>query len=488
MNRFRFVHEESGVALIMALLGVVILAGLSVVFLSRAISETRAASFSQDFESAIHVAEASADRRIADVTADGDYVTTYTGTDLDGNPLAKEFTIDEAIVGDVDAEEEWILTQLELARDSEAWATEVAGEAYAIRPRLKTTDGTIGEPAQAIYAASAVPAFDANRSRVRVLKLQIDQAHFVPQFAFLTKGALDFGGNAAIVAPDCDPSAPTVDVCYADVHTNQGYTSSSTSSTIHGQITTSTASCPDSTTALFGCEANAQPQQIPEIRASAYYDPEAARTSLGDPVDWFDLCPDGWVREGSPDGPCQGADVWPSTGGNTRYRGWRWADSQNTWQADAVESGVYYVYKADASIQGSQGSSPHAVSVLVEQDPSEPTRSGSLRVSGNPKMQAAVHNVLFLTDADLDLSGSATGGTCGESSLSFSGLMVVGEQFKTQGTVELHGSVIVQDLSDVHGWVTRSNHGVGGTMCLEYDPSLNVDIRGQWVVTFWNEL
>ncbi len=477
MSRFRFVHEESGVALIMALLGVVILAGLSVVFLSRAISETRAASFSQDFESAIHVAEASADRRIADVKADGDYVTLKP----DG---VTPFVIDDAVVGDVDAEEAWLLAQLDSARDSEAWATEVEGEAYAIRPRLATS----GEPAQAIYAASAVPGFDANRPRVRVLKLQIDQAHFVPQFAFLTEGALDFGGNAAIVAPGCDPSAPSEDVCFADVHTNQGYTSSSTSSTIHGQVTTSTASCPASTTALFGCEANAQPQDIPEIRASAYYDLEAARTSTGEPVDWFDLCTDGWVRHGSADGPCTGEDVWPSTGGNTRFRGWRWVASQNMWQADAVESGVYYVHQADASIQGSQGSLPHAVSVLVEQDPSKPTMSGSLRVSGNPKMQAAVHNLLFLADADLDLSGSATGGTCGETAAVFSGLMAVGEQFKTQGTVELRGSIIVQDLANVHGWVTRTNAGVGGTMCLEFDRNLNFDIRGQWVVTFWNEL
>ncbi|MEX2549495.1 MAG: hypothetical protein WD638_04650 [Nitriliruptoraceae bacterium] len=475
MNRFRALHDESGVAMIMALLGVVILAGLTVVFLSRATSETRAASFSQDFESALHVAEASADRRIADVAADGDYITTAD----DGS----DFVLDDADVGNVDAEEAWILEQLDRARGSDAWASEVEGEAYAIRPRLAS-----GEPAQAIYAASAVPGFDANRSRVRVLKLQIDQAHFVPEFAFLTNGSFDIGGNAAIVAPGCDPDAPDEELCFADVHTNQSYTSSGSSSTIHGVVTTSESTCPADSTAVFGCKADAQLHDIPEIHASAYYDIDADRTNTGQPVDWWDLCNDGWVRHGSETGPCTGEQEWLSTGGNTRFRGWRWQSSQNTWQADAVESGVYYVHHADASIQGSQGKEQHSVSVLVERDPSNLTESGSLSISGNPKMQAAVHNLLFLSDADLDMNGTATGGTCGETSSSYSGLIAVGEQFDTQGTVELRGSIIVQDLSDDHPLVRRNNASVAGTMCLEFDEELNFDLLGQWVITFWNEL
>lgn len=239
------------------------------------------------------------------------------------------------------------------------------------------------------------------------------------------------------------------------------------------------------------------PADHPTDRSSGLLRPGPQDGLLG-AADWWDLCPDGSVHSGWIDRdadpkvassePCSGEFVWQSTGGNTRFRGWRWVASQNTWQADAVEEGVYYVRYADASIQGSAGTVQHAVTVLVEQDPADLARSGSLTVSGNPKMQAAVHKLLFVTDADLDMNGTATGGTCGVTPPGFSGLIAVGEQFDTMGTVELRGSIIVQDRADVHPLVRRNNASVAGTMCLEFDQHETFELLGQWVVTFWNEL
>jgi hypothetical protein len=64
----------------------------------------------------------------------------------------------------------------------------------------------------------------------------------------------------------------------------------------------------------------------------------------------------------------------------------------------------------------------------------------------------------------------------------------VGEQLKTMGSVELRGAIVVQDRADDHNLVKRNNDGVQGTMCLEYDETLDVDFTGVWVITYWNEL
>ena len=488
--------DESGVALVMALLGVVILSGLAVVFVGRATTETRAAAFSQNHESALHVAEAAADRLIADIADDPDHVTRdRAGAVIElPNDLADE-----------DAESEWALSLLrtgrihdgDLTTVSDGWlGRNVEGEAYAVRPLSDTLDDK-GDPlpADVIYAASAVPSFDHPRAAFRVLKLQVAQAAYTPEFAFLTDGAFTFGGNAAIISPNCEASDPDPAKCIANVHTNQGYTQSGSSSVVQGSISTTAATCPAGSTALLGCTADAEEQDIPEITARAnYMNPEAVLTndSSGD-VEWFDLCPNGQIIKSSANtDPCVAENsvdiVWTSTGGNTRFRGWRFQASQNEWQANSVEAGVFYVYQADASINGSAGTGQRAVTVIVERDPSKPLQSGSLSVEGNPKMQAAMEGLLLLAEADLDLNGTATAGDCGENPPAYSGLMYAGEQFDTQGTVELRGAIIVADLRDDHNLVKRNNASVSGTMCLEFDPDLTFDLRGQWVVTFWNEL
>ena len=489
-------NDESGVALVMALLGVVILSGLAVVFVGRATTETRAAAFSQNHESAIHVAEAAADRLIAIMADDPDHVTL----DNDGD----EISLDTSLA-DEDAESEWAIDlwregkirDNDLTSFSEGWlGRNVEGEAYAVRPRSEIYDDEEDgyPPADVIYAVSAVPSFEHPRAAFRVLKLQVDQAAFTPEFAFLTDGDFTFGGNAAIIAPGCDPANPTPEDCYADVHTNQGYSQSGTSSQIQGAISTSEPNCPANSTALLGCTPGAEEQAIPDITARATYTPnDIEQVDPANPkvVEWFDLCPNGDVRLPPADGvttPCTGEVEWTSTGGNTRYRGWRFQASQNEWQASSVEAGVFYVYHADASINGSAGEGQRGVSVIVERDPANPTRSGSLSMTGNPKIQSALKGLLLLAESDLSLNGTAAAGDCGENPPAYSGLMYAGEQFNSQGTVELRGAVLVADKTDDHNLVKRNTASVSGTMCLEFDADLSFDLRGQWVVTFWNEL
>jgi len=491
MNLRSLRRDESGIAMIAALLGIIILSGLAVVFLSRATAETRATSFSQDFESALHVAEAAADARIAAVAADSNHVTV----DVDGQAFE---TVDDH--ADQRAEAAWVLSLLDdvLAVDADGTITAVSeawlegnfeGEAFAIRPRdhVPVGDPAVKEPADVIYAASAVPSFGHPRSRVRVLKLQVDQAVFFPSYAILTNAPFRFGGNAAVLAPGCDDSTEEsrLKSCYADVHTNQFYAQSGNSSTVQGAISVSEGTCP-TTTATNGCEEVAHTEEVPRIFAEDFYDPDTDDLEPG--AEWVNLCPDGTVRPGTATDPCAGEELWPGATGETTHRGWRWRPSQNEWRADSIQSGAYYVHHADVAIRGSDGDEQHHVSLMVSQNPANRNGSGSVDIAGNPRMQAALKDLLIIADADIAINGNANVGSCDEAPSSLAGLVYAGEQFDTQGTVTLRGAIMVDDRADDHNLVQRNNASVGGTMCLEYDPGMSMDLEGQWVVTFWNEL
>jgi hypothetical protein len=491
MMASRFHQDEDGIALVMALLGIVILSGLTVVFLGRATTETKVSATSRDHEATLHVAEAAADEQISRVNRLDAHVTV----DRDGLPVTFSGAADERA---------WALGLLGSMRPdgvagaaSPAWLETDRGQSYAVRPR-----DDAGEPLDLLFAVGAVPSFDAPNPRIRVLKLQVDQDRWVPRYALMTDGSLKFGGNAAIVVPGCDPSAP-VEVreahCVADVHTNDEFTNSGSASTIQGRVSQSVGSCPSAVTAVNGCVDSSDgvaAQPVPPFKARDFYnrgdvlrsDPE------GQSVEWFDLCPPGKPAAGAtvrrPGAtPCApGSDlVWPTAENpGSSFRGWSW--QAGDWRGGAIGAGVFYVHHADAKVVGSDGTLQRAASILVEQDPANKTGSGSLDISGNPSIQAALPGVLLLADADLDMQGNAQAGTCLAEPRGFSGFIGVGEQLKTMGTVNLRGAIIVRDHEDVHGLVKRNNDGVQGTMCLEYDASLVVDFTGKWVITFWNEL
>lgn len=484
MCRERY-DDEQGIALISVMLAVLILSGLVTVFVSRAVTETTVSRHSKDRETAIHVAEAGTDKQLAAINVDNLYATldesgSPVTLDLSGYPSEKAWAAD-------------LLDRMDGAPD--AWVDTANGEAFAVRP----VDSS-GVPLDVVFGVGAVPAFGDPDARTRVVKLQVAQDFFSPDYAIMTNGDLKFGGNAEVVAPRCDPANPVREDCNADIHVNQSFSTSGGSHTVQGRVSVAGAPCP-STTATFGCQGSdsgVDDQPVPEIRARNFYGRELGNLNPdqeGQPMDWFDLCPDGTVRPVSSSGPCTNPTViWPDPttpeGSTTSFRGWKFKDvgGGKSWNSTAVGAGVFYVYHADASINGSDGSLPRAVSVFVEANPSDLSRTGSLSVSGNPRMESAYPDVLIVTDADLDLSGNSTVSACGATPEAMSGFISVREQFKTIGTVELRGAVVIQDAADDHNLVARSNAKIQGTMCLEFDENLDIDIEGHFTITFWNEL
>jgi hypothetical protein len=225
---------------------------------------------------------------------------------------------------------------------------------------------------------------------------------------------------------------------------------------------------------------------VPEIVARDFYNRQNATLQGG--AEWWDLCPDGTVREPSASGgPCDPSIVpeWESGGKKTNFLGWTWNAAQRLWSSSNLESGAFYVYRADASINGTAGATTQNVSVFIEGDPANPSGTGSLKTAGNPNIEAAFPDVIFVVDRDIDMGGT------GQTTLLQGGLITSWEQINVQGTVDLDGAIIMQDREDldqsnIH--VKRSTMGINGNMILRYDRSLAIDLTGVWTITYWNEL
>jgi hypothetical protein len=486
MSRFRErLHPEDGVALVTALLAVLIISGLVLVMVSRSIAETRASAGSRDFETAIHAGEAASDLVIRELNRQ-DGPKDYYSVDAVGTAIeAPEAGVDEkAWALDLHRSGDYEMV------DAPTWIEGQNGQAYAVRPVVDASAPN-PEPLDVIYAVGAIPSFDADRARIRVLKIQVAQDFFEPNYALLSDHTVTMGGSARFISPGCDYSDPDPDVCIADVHTNKSFTSGG-STRVHGTVSSAGGSCTGDAAALECLDMGVAEQPIPPFSARDFYRPG---TEQGD-VDWYDLCPDRTIKEGSTGGPCTGEQLWPSDDATgTRYRGWRWRSQGqfDGWSGNPVDPGVFYVYQADARVNGSAGSGQVSATVIVESDPAAPAKTGALEVAGSPKIQPAMKDdVLIITDRDLTIEGGAgaSSACADDDAIQFAGFVGVGEQVKMAGNARLHGAMIVQDKDDKHMLVQRgsNNDGFFGTMCLNFNPNLVVDMAGHWVITYWNEL
>jgi type II secretory pathway pseudopilin PulG len=516
----RLHQDEDGLALITAMLAVIIVGGLALMLFNRAIAETRAVGYSQNLETAIHVAEAAADMQVGWLNEFGD---TYVATDDPANVAVWNPAADgEPYVWDPDTDPDgrgWVLGlsstpegMAALRANGRLWfeAPTGPGEGYALRPEVRETDPVTGtevaRPADVILAVGAIPSFDAPRAQIRVLKLQVDQYRYIPEYALLTENDLTFGGSAEIVAPGCAAAVTEYEKqmwCDADVHTNKGFTlNNNKSDQIHGHVTVAGGNCTaaQEEIASNGCSGQSDgvsQRLVPEFWASDFFNPSV--TPIMDPegasVGWYDLCPPGTpdalptIRPGNPSGPCTAPDsdeVWKQSPGNGRYLGWRYNSGQG-WVAQSVEPGIFYVYRANASVTGSAGSLQRAVTILAEADPDDRANTGAISLSGNTKMQPAMDSVLLVADTDIDLQGNV-GTECGVEEPPLGGFIGAGEQFKSGGTVGLRGAIVEQDLTDQNNIVQRNNSGLQGTMCLDFDRDMEITLVGQWIITYWNEL
>ncbi|MBW3663976.1 MAG: hypothetical protein KY469_12815 [Actinobacteria bacterium] len=500
---WRNYHEnEDGVALFMALLGVIVLSGLAILFTSRAITESRQTGSERDFENAIHVAEAGVDHVIVDLNDDDELVTSFGGSphhydaDGDGDADSADLTATQ------DQETQWAV---DVARTScTLVSTQSDGEACGIRPQLD--DGTA---LPWVFGVGFVPD-RANPVKTRVIKIEWDKGFFSPQQAILTNGNLNFGGDICGVS--------------ADVHSNGTVTLSGGADTTScadpdGNVTGSDGYVPAGGSAT-GPDSGHTPDTVftlPPISARSVRDDEV--TTHQD--EWYELCYDasgvGTVRRPyTEDGagtrtivaPCQGDILW-TEGQSAHFRGWRLeADSGNPprgapehWRAGGgaftLEDGVYYVHELNASVEGNISGTPQ-LTVLADGkgdiNPGERPDTGSgctlngrddgnifVTGLGGGDLNPLLKDLMYLADRDIVIAGN--------SSSEINGVLAAHEQIDAGGTAAYTGALLAEDACNTSSFGSPVDvNSVGGNFQLTHNGDLLLPLDSVVRITAWNEI
>jgi hypothetical protein len=486
-------QDDSGAALVFAMLATLVVAGLIAVMASRSVTEARVTASARDRETAIHVAEAGIDDVIVEVNADDDYVTLQA----DG-VTPHEFT--PALNATQAEERAWAIA---VASDTTQCVVVPAdhGEACGIRPMKN------GAKLPWIFGVGFVPSRD-NPVKVRVVKVQYDKGFFSPAKAILTNGDLTLG---ATICGDA-----------ADVHTNSNVT-------ILGGGDTVSCAEPDgnvTSTGSFGSGGSVgtdsgqvnRSETIPYIRALSVYAREAANeANRGNPSadqyegKWFDLCPDGRVRRPLVDGlgelvlasgepqPCAGPILY-EPGDSAAFVGWslQGGGGSQRWTSTAamIPDGVYYVYELDAEINGNLGGVINLTILAdgkgtIQGQPDTGTGctlngsdNGNIRITGvgGGAMNPYLQDLLFLADRDFV--------TTGNTSTTVHGVVLAHEQVELGGTVTVTGAVMAEGAcpSSPGSPVNANDNKVFGNFQLTHNGDLSLPLDSVTRITAWNEL
>lgn len=216
--------------------------------------------------------------------------------------------------------------------------------------------------------------------------------------AVLVNGNLDMGGNVKVLGTR------------GNVHANGDVTGGG-SVEISGDLT-ATGSVADGLDPDGLKAGGMPPMTVPEIKASDYFNL----------ADWV-LTSSGTITR--PDGSaCGGGDPCPSG----------WSFSGGTWSASGSmpTASTYYV-QGSAELHGTGKSSFTQLSIIAE---------GSLKITGNGKFQPENGaGIQFVTNGDFELGGTVDA----DDSVDMDGQILIREQMKIYGNSEFQGRVMVED-------------------------------------------
>ena len=134
--------------------------------------------------------------------------------------------------------------------------------------------------------------------------------------------------------------------------------------------------------------------------------------------------------------------------------GYGWVYDSPGWKINSTGTdGTYYV-EGPATISGSPGS-PIALTVIAED---------SIEISGNPTITPDTPGLMFVTDGDLKINGSA------EIALTVEGAILVHEQLDIGGAAVLSGQTTVEDAANNSSLVTESK--ISGNATISYTGTL----------------
>lgn len=478
-------RDDGGFALPAAMSAVIAVTAIIGVLFTTAIVEQRATRVSQDFENAIHAAEAGLDSTISILNEDN----TYANDGLVGRSLvAMPAPMTPA------EERQWAIDAASASSPAER-VFSANGWAYGFRP----VDPT-GVPTDFLYGVGVITE-GPYAEQTRVLKVRFDTGYFRPEHAVLSDGDLRIESPTTVGGPA------------GRVHTNEGLTLDSSPTVEQGATYVDGASgTARDTTGTPQVPVGTDPVAVPEISAISFYEsrlrPETSGTWFADGLtpsasgkdpftydgDWFDMCiqlgqTTATVRVPADDGqaPCSGAvyrilqrtgcggalELNPGDAGypqnNSLFRGWHAHDDY--WH-------ICHEFPEDAGVFFLNGGAGRDTKIGVK-DATHSSRitiisDHGLTMDDEMHLEPWLEGYLLQAEGSMEIKGehNLTGGIASRECITIEG--------KDGGTV-INGSII----SNNEGGCTTT---IKKDVTINYDGGLSLPLGGIVRISAWNEL
>jgi len=480
----RLRKDDSGMGLVLVLGAAGILTALMIVSTNVAIQSLSSSRQHVSFESSISVAEAGVDTALAraqkayEVGGTDSYITPApTDTTCAAPTRTWPFTTQPT----VEQERAWARTELE-----------AIGAVAACRQITATGDYVILKPQgrQTVYAMGWAPRYGAPEVKRRIIKAEYLFTPYKPTHAILTGGDISLGSSTTVT------SAPPNSPLLAAVHTNGSISVPTGNPEVYGPVTQS-GSGPSASSNKFyangssGAVTGKAAQSIPFEGALAVWGRN--RTS-NPPGGWYDLCPDGTVKQPNSTAPCAGTLI--ATVGAGSFRGWTYTGTGavKKWSATSALktgqfSGTYYVHHADVDNPASNaGSAVPNLTVIASASTTTCNKVGGNIDWGSTDMAApSLANTWLIADQDLRTSanfqaGSASGGTV------ISGFFIAGDQVDMSTSSNgAYGAVIAADQCDPPNGQSMVDSNRISNPSIYYDPNGQAPFIDIINTTLWLE-
>lgn len=443
---------DPGIAMVIVMMVGLVIIGMGV--LAFQLSNTALTQSSRQVrrEQLVHLAEHGTDQTMARLTANNGYTAYPSGLATYPGPFTT-----------AQQEKDWV--RIAFQHPSIVLETTPQGEYAVLKP-----DGH-----NVVYSASWVPSRAAAVAPPRILKVEYLFSSYNAVKAVLTAGNLTISGN------------PTINGTAGSAHTNGNITVSGNPNT--GGLTASggVASSGNPTPPPAGGK---PPQAIPEISPRGMY---AQRLDPGNTPNWYDLCPDGTVREPALAPP---ADQTPCTGEileldatSDEYRGWKLSGDNWDFGGDASSySGIYYVYQKSVKVGGNPGKlpgPPWSATILAEatetlpDPPGCPHGFGDIEISGNPRITPFLQGLGLMAGRDLKISGNPE--------FPVPTLLAAHEQIQVSGNPTIKGSLVAESVCNTSDSPV-ANNVINGNPTITFNGDLEVTVPTAIRTALWLEL
>lgn len=486
-----FRHRDDGVGMVLVMGTISVVLVLITVSASVTINALRVSRTHVTYEQAIAAAESGVDYALARLqrawdTKGADYPIPSLPNAVEPAPECSSAAVTTPYptgsFPDRATEQAWAESNLLNVVTVDGCLQEGALGEYVV---LKPTDKKI------VYAMGFVPSYadwssGSTQAKMRMIKAEYIFAPYRPTHAILTGSALLINSSTTVTSASGNPAD-------ASVHTNGGLTVENGNPTVTGAVTASDLAASSGTSTNFpenpgGAIQYSGKITIPFVSAESVY-----RQQVGsyNSATWYDLCPDGTVRQPSAAGPCESTSVWDTlASGSGSFRGWSFDDSGDVplWSADSsvVGGAVYFAHHADVTT-GNGNPSLAALTVLAsaeDQEDCDAKEGGNISWDRYNIASPMIPNLFLMADQDLATGSNFSAGSGSPSVVA--GMFVAGDQISLQTSSSgAYGSVLAGDQCDIAG--SPVDLSEVKNPAVYFDPNSDAPFTSIVSTTLWQE-